>query len=329
MMKKILSIFLVSVMILTVLAGCAKTDTATEALKFGLGVYTTASASDAVDEENAGFGQATVTAAAVLVDSDGKIVKAFVDCAESKVSYTVKGAAITNESFATKYEMGNEYNMVVYGGASKEWFEQADAFCSVLIGKTADEVKALVADDGKGNADVINAGCTIYVADFAKAVDKAMRNASESDATENDTLRLGMSTTQTTTDATADTAGINKIETTLFAAAIDSDERIVAASSDSTEVSFTFDVNGRSTFDSTKEILSKKEQGNSYGLVAYGGASKEWFEQAAIFDEACVGKTVSEINGLMREDQKGDQSLQDAGCTIYVSGFVKAASKTD
>ena len=62
-------------------------------------------------------------------------------------------------------------------------------------------------------------------------------------------------------------------------------------------------------------------------MVAYGGSAKEWFEQAAAFDAACIGKTAAEISGLMAEDGKGVDTLQEAGCTIYVTGFVKAASK--
>ena len=61
---------------------------------------------------------------------------------------------------------------------------------------------------------------------------------------------------------------------------------------------------------------------------AYGGtATKEWFEQAAAFDASCVGKTASEISGLMGADGKGNADVQAAGCTIYVSGLVKAATK--
>ena len=57
------------------------------------------------------------------------------------------------------------------------------------------------------------------------------------------------------------------------------------------------------------------------------GAKKEWFEQAAAFDAACVGKTATEIKALMANDGKGVEDLQTAGCTIYVTGFVKAAEK--
>ena len=62
-------------------------------------------------------------------------------------------------------------------------------------------------------------------------------------------------------------------------------------------------------------------------MVAYGGATKEWHEQAAAFDAACVGKTATEIAGFVAEDGKGVEDIQAAGCTIYVTGFVKAASK--
>ena len=69
------------------------------------------------------------------------------------------------------------------------------------------------------------------------------------------------------------------------------------------------------------------EQGDAYNMVAYGGAAKEWFEQADAFDAACAGKSAAEIAGLMGEDYKGNADVQAAGCTIYVSGLVAAASK--
>ena len=48
---------------------------------------------------------------------------------------------------------------------------------------------------------------------------------------------------------------------------------------------------------------------------------------AAAFDAACVGKTADEIANLMTKDGKSTDELQKAGCTIYVTGFVKAATK--
>ncbi len=324
-MKKVFTLFMAMILLVSTLAfvGCKKEE---PTLKLGLGVSVDVSATDAT-EDKAGQGQATVTAAAVLVDDEGKIVKAFIDCADNKVGYTADGKAVANTEFTTKYEAGADYNMVTHGGAAKEWFEQADAFCALIVGKTADEVKALVAENGKGTDEVLSAGCTIFVSDFAVAVEKAITNASASEATANETLKLGVATTQTTTDATEEKNGSNKVETNFFAAAVNAEGKVVAASSDSVEVSFTFDEAGKSTFDAKKAVLSKKEQGENYGMKAYAGAAKEWFEQAAAFDAACIGKTASEIEGLMGTDYKGNADLQAAGCTITVSGFVKAAKK--
>lgn len=324
-MKKTVSLLMTSLMILSLFtfAGCAKEE---PTLNLGLGIYTSVSATDAT-EDKAGQGQATFTAAAVLVDGEGKIVKAFIDCADNKVGYTAEGTAVANDSFVTKYEAGTDYNMVAYGGAVKEWYEQADTFCALIVGKTADEVKALVAENSKGTEDVLNAGCTIYVAEFALAVEKAINNAAASTATASDTLKLGITTTQTTADATEDKAGSNKVETTLFAAAVNADGKITAAVSDCVEVTFGFELDGKSTFDSAAEILTKKEKGEGYGMKAYAGAAKEWYEQAAAFDAACIGKTAGEVAGLMAEDGKGNADLQAAGCTITVDSFVKAASK--
>jgi len=276
-------------------------------LKFGSGVYVSQPAATDATADKEGTGKVDVTVAAVTVDADGK--------------------AVANEEFKTKYEQGKEYNMVAYGGAKKEWFEQVDAFEAFVAGKTLKEVKALVADENKGNDDVINAGCTIMIHEFVGAIEKAYNAAADSKVTAKDTLKVTAATEQTCTDVTAEKDGSNKVSTTVFAAAVDADGKVVAAASDCVEVAFTFNNKGASTFDATKAVLSKKEQGADYGMVAYAGSAKEWFEQAAAFDAACIGKTASEIAGLQAEDGKGVADLQKAGCTIYVTGFVKAASK--
>lgn len=338
-MKKIFSVFLCIALVLSVLAfaGCNKnTDNGDsnnkETLKFGLGVYSVASKATNADGETNGQAQAEITAAAVLVDAEGKIVKCVLDTAQNKVSYTSEGKAIATDSFKTKYELGKDYNMVAYGGAAKEWFEQADAFCAAVVGKTAAEVKALVAEGDKGTDEVINAGCTIMIADFVYAIDAAIANAVASDATADSKLDLGIFTELKGTDATAEKEGSSELATTIFAAAVDAD-KIVAASSDCVQVKFTFNTAGESTYDLTKAIKTKKELGAAYNMSAYGqdlngdGVVKEWNEQAAIFDAACLGKTVNEVKALMGADSYGTADLQTAGCTISISGLVAAAAK--
>jgi hypothetical protein len=178
-MKRILSIVFAVLLTFGVLtfAGCMK---GSESLRLGQGVYTSAAATDATEDKN-GEGQTSTTVASVLVDANGKIVKCFLDCVESTVSYTADGKGSAGDSFPTKYEQGDAYNMVEYGKANREWYAQADAFCALVAGKTVSEVKALVASDNKGTEEVIRAGCTIEISDFVRAIEKAVASAVATD----------------------------------------------------------------------------------------------------------------------------------------------------
>ena len=300
--------------------------TATETVKLGLGTYTKiAKATDADGDAN-GQAQTTTTIAAVTLDKDGKILSCQIDCADVTVAYTSEGLAIANGEIKTKAELGFGYNMVNYQVSEKEWFEQADIFETLVIGKTIDEVKALVVNGDKGTEDVITAGCTITIAEFALAIEKAVANASDTAATAANTLKLGVYTQQTTKDA-EDAAGYQKLETTVFVATVDANGKITAAKTDCVQVQFGFDAEGVSTFDITQEIRSKVELGYDYNMVNYHASTKEWFEQAEIFTSLCVGKTASEVVGMMAEDNYGTTDVKAAGCTILVSGFAKAAAK--
>ena len=323
-MKKTLVLAMCLILAMSALfVGCGSSET----LKFGMGVYSSAPAVADATADKEGTGKIDVTVAAVTVDANGKIVACALDTASNTVKFTTDGKAVAATEFKTKYELGKDYNMVAYGGAKKEWFEQADAFEALVAGKTLDEVKALVGEGNKGTDEVVNAGCTIMINEFVAAIEKAYNAAAESNVTAENTLKVTAATEQTCTDATADKDGSNKVSTTVFAAAVDADGKVVAAASDCVEVTFTFDTKGVATLDTSKAVVSKKEAGTNYGMVAYGGAKKEWFEQAAAFDAACIGKTADEIAGFVGEDGKGTADIQSAGCTIYVTGFVKAASK--
>ena len=337
-MKKVISLAMVALLVLAtfLVAGCSNDATTEEttapateaaALKFGAGVSISAPATTDATEDKEGTGKLDSTYAAVTVDAEGKIVACALDTASNTVSFTADGKAVATEEFKTKYELGNDYNMVAYGGAVKEWFEQVDALEALVAGKTLDEVKALMTEENKGNDDVIAAGCTITIDAFINAIENAYNAAAESNVTADDTLKVTAATEQTIADATEDKDGSNKVSTTYFAAAVNAEGKVVACASDCVEVTFTFDTKGVSTLDTTNEVLSKKTKGTDYGMVAYGGATLEWNEQVAAFDALCLGKTAAEISALMAEDGKGVEDVQTAGCTIYVSGLVKAAAK--
>lgn len=324
-MKRLLCAFLGILMILSVLSftACGKEET----LKFGLGVFTDVSKATNAEADKDGEGKVAVTGAVVTLDKDGKIVACTIDTLEATVKYTAEGKTSANGEIKTKYELGDAYNMVAYGKAAKEWYAQADAFETVVIGKTVSEVKALVAEGDKGTDEVIKAGCTIMIDEFVGAVEKACANAVDSTVTKSHTLKLGMSAEQSVADATEEKAGSNQVEITLFAAAVDADGKIVAADTDCVQVKFTFDNKGASSYDLTKKVQSKRELGDAYGMKAYGKAPKEWFEQADAFEALCIGKKAADIDSFMGSDNYGSADVKAAGCTILVNGFVKAAVK--
>ncbi|MBQ7912032.1 MAG: hypothetical protein IJ363_14760 [Clostridia bacterium] len=325
-MKKLICVLLSVLMLATAVAfvGC---DKAPATVKMGLGVYTATPTTTDASEDKEGQGKVAITAAVITVDAEGKVVACQLDTADLTVKFTLDGKAVANDGFKTKYEQGKDYNMVTYGGAAKEWFEQADAFEAFVVGKTLDEIKALVAEGNKGNSDVIAAGCTIMIHEFVGAIEKAFANLADSTATAESALKLGMNVEQTTADATEEKDGSNQVETTIFAAAVDAEGKVLAAASDCVQVKFTFNATGASTLDTTKAISSKREAGANYGMVAYGGAAKEWFEQADAFNALCVGKTATEIKALCAADNYGTDEVKTAGCTILVNGLTKAAAK--
>ena len=338
-MKKLLCLIISIIMVfsLTCLVGCSdKENGATETadtLKFGLGINAKLENITSADGDTTGNTKASVTAAAILLDKDGKIVKCTIDAIENNMGFTSEGKFVEAGEYRTKYEQGNDYGMVAYAKSEKEWFEQIDALCALVEGKKIDEVKALVASDYKGTEEVVNAGCTIYISDFVYAIENAVKNAAESNSTSDCTIKLGIVSTQTgAKDATEEAEGANEVDTTVVATAVDKDGKIVAVSTDALAAKVTFDTKGVTATEAAV-ITTKKDAGTNYNMAAYGqdlnsdGKVLEWFEQADAFNAACIGKTKNDIASLSNESGYGSDDLQKAGCTINIGDMVKALSK--
>ncbi len=147
--------------------------------KIGLALSTTIDKSaDAGEKE--GLAQAYTNYSVVTINADGKITSAIIDASQSNVNFTTEGKITTDLASApqTKQELGEAYGMKKVSAIGKEWNEQADAFASYVIGKTADEVKGIaLTDDGlAADADLISS-VTVHVGPFmantAAAVNKA------------------------------------------------------------------------------------------------------------------------------------------------------------
>ncbi len=300
---------------------------------FGLGITASYGESKNAGEED-GQVQVTVNTAAVLLDYNGKIVKCELDCADSKVKFSQDGKLTSSAEFLTKRELGDNYNMVAWGGAALEWYAQADAFEKICEGKTIDEVKALVVDGYKGTDEVINAGCTIGIADFVASIEEAVNNAKESKATFDDTLNLGIVTSVALKDPAEDNYSFD-VNTTVVAACVGADGKVSVASTDAISITAMTDRAGKIISDTTAEIKTKKSLGFDYKMSEYGiyndfngdGIVKEWFEQAKEFDTALAGKNATEIAALAVNTGYGSEALQAAGCTIHIGDMVKAAIK--
>ena len=348
-MKKILSLALVLVMVLSVVAlvGCSgkeKTDgdDAAPKLKFGMGIEASYSkANDATAEKN-GVGEFDAEIVAVLVDADGKIVKCVVDSIKNEVGFTAEGKAVELGEFKTKYELGAEYGMATSkfatdlngDGEIKEWNEQADIFVKAVEGKTLEEAKALMAETSYGVEELQTAGCTISIGGLIKALEKAVANATESDATADSTLKIGVVSTGEKTDAEGIADGSIKLDMAISAAVLGADNKVISIVSDAIEAEFLFDTEGVSKTDKGQVVKTKLEKGADYGMAKDGtydpnqdGVIKEWYEQAAAFDAACVGKDAKGIAALEVKGGLGVEDLQTAGCTIAITNMVDAAVK--
>ncbi len=179
-MKKLITLALTLLFVLS-LSACGQKDTDTnmakaEETKMGIGIYTvTEGAQDATADKNGKFPVST-TVATVNLKKDGKIADCRFDTLEFDIPLTTDGKAAAIEIPETKYNLKEAYSMKK-AGAKYEWYEQADRFAKVAKGKSLEEVKKLLAEDGKGTKDVINAGCTIEITGFVRALEKAFQNA--------------------------------------------------------------------------------------------------------------------------------------------------------
>ena len=350
-MKKFISIALVIVLAFSVIAmvGCgnntdadadAGKDTATT-LKFGLGVVAKLANAKDADGDTNGSGEFNTTGVAVLLDADNKIVAIDLDTAQIKTAWTSEGKIVATEDFRTKYDKGTDYGMAAYGqkhdgseGKALEWNEQADIFMENAIGKTLEEVKAFAGEDMYAIGDIATAGCTMNIAEFLGALEKAVANAVESEATADDKLSIAIvsSPSYSNKDASEDAEGLDQIDSTVVATVVDAEGKVVVAKTDCTQGKMTFDAKGAATADVAAEIKTKLELGTDYGMAAYGtrhdgteGEVKEWDAQAAAFDAALVGKTAADFAALAGADTYATGDLAAAGCTMAIGDMIKAA----
>ena len=289
-MKKIISVVLIICTFALLFVGCGA-----KAKNYDLAIGV------AVTDKAAKL-SADVTVASVVIDADGKIALCRIDAIAPSAKIE-NGAIVGTESFQSKHEQGDNYNMVKYGGSKSEWYAQAKFFEEYVTGKTLAEVKNVKTGD-----EALVAGCTIDVTDFVVAVVKAFESDDKIAFTSAADLTLGVAVTASSGEKKG---AVNLVYNT--AGTVVADGKVVAAVVDCGELSIAVE-NGAGTTVTYKG--SKLEQGDAYNMVAKGGSISEWYVQAKTFAATAVGKTVAELADLPIEGI--------AGCTIAVDPYKPA-----
>lgn len=171
-MKKLIALTLVLLMV----AGCSAPS-----LKLGLGMVANMSGGNASPDGD-GKTQADVTACAVTLDSNGKIVGVAWDVMQCKASVTTAGAVTVADSIQSKKELKEGYNMKPASAIGKEWYEQIAALEAYAVGKTPADVAGMKVTEVNGHTNVpdiedLKSSCTMSCGDFFDTLTKAAGNA--------------------------------------------------------------------------------------------------------------------------------------------------------
>jgi len=351
-MKKTLAVFLAAAISVLSFAGCGSSTTASSAapasqaavssaatssaaaasgtVKTGLGIVSSLASSTPV-KDGKGTAVADVTAVAVTVGSDGKILKCSIDGLRAQIEFSDKGKLLTPETtvFKSKNELGEAYGVKKASKIGKEWNEQAEAFAKYVVGKTADEVKGIaVSSEGKATASELTASVTIHVGDFITAVQKAVNNAQDLGAKADDKLGLGIESSGAQSADAGEKDGIAQVYSYFTASTFGADGKITSSVIDATQNKVTFDKTGKITSDVKAEQKSKDELGDAYGMKKASKIGKEWNEEAAAFAKYVVGKTADEVKGIAVDSEgKATDKELTASVTVHVGDFMKILDK--
>ena len=294
-------------------------------LKTGLAVIANISGSAAATAEANGKADYDITIAAVTVDENGIIRDCIIDSIGTSVAFDAAGVLVDFDPAAavlTKNELGDNYGMKAYGGATYEWYEQAAALANFAVGKTIEEFKGGYA----GDVDLATTA-TIYLGGYVAAVEKAVANAQALGAEAGDELKLAVINTMAAS-AAEEAGGAAELTVDVAAVTMNGDV-ITSAYIDALQAKVEFDGTGALITDVAATPQTKNELGEAYGMKAWAGAKYEWNEQAANFAAYITGKTVADVAGIaITETTKpADGTDLAASVTISIGGFQALIAK--
>ena len=273
--------------------------------------------SKSADAENAGNAQLNVDVAVLNMNGD-VITACALDSVQAKVAFDAAGAITSDVAAAvqTKNELGENYGMKAWGGATYEWNEQAANFAAYVTGKTVAQVAGIAVNEGTKPTDAdLTTSVTIAIGGFQALIAKAAETKSAG-------VKTGLAVV---TSVAESVDGEAKYDVTIAAVNVDENGVIVSCYIDSLGTSVLFGTDGVITTDLEAQVMTKNELGDSYGMKAYGGAAYEWYEQAAALASFAVGKTAEELrSGAVNESGKANDADLATTATIYLGGYVAA-----
>lgn len=318
-MKKVLLSLLALVVVAISLTAC----TPAKVYSFGVGVTMSVSGSAATVEADGKYG-VNVDIVTVVVDKDGKIVKATWDVAQtSNLKFDVLGALktdLTTYVLKTKGEKGDAYGMKANSGIGKEWYQQAAFMADYVVGMTKAEVEAIELENGDATDSEILAGATIGLTNFKAALVEAIDNAVE--VKKAATFGWAANIVVTGAAATAEADGKYGVNVDIASVVLDKDGKVLNATWDVAQASnLKFDVLGALKADPASYTKTKGEKGADYGMKANSGIGKEWYEQSAFLSTYILGKVAADIEAIELENGDATDSEILAGATITLSSW--------
>lgn len=346
-MKKLSTMLLAAILTasaLTACAGNAATPSSTQAsaaapvsapaasskVKTGLAVLTTSTKSTDAGEKD-GAAKSDSVVAAVMLGEDGKILACNLDVLQSTINFSNEGKILTDLTtvFKTKQELKEEYNMKGASKIQKEWYEQANFLSAYVIGKTVEEIKGIAVDDkGVPTSTELTASVTIKIPDYIAAIEKAVANAVETEATAQDQLGLAIVDNIAKSKDAGEKDGLAQTYTTYAAVTVGADGKITSCALDATQANVNFDATGKITTDLSVAVKTKNELKEGYGMKAASKIGKEWNEQAATYTAYVIGKTADEVSGIaVDESAKPTDAELLASVTVSIGDFNAVVAK--
>ena len=345
-MKKIIAMVLTLAISMGMFAGCAGVPVVMEqqtgkeeeglaavtgqgAVKTGLSVITNMSAQEASFEAD-GTVTTDISLVGVLVNDSGVIEACAIDAIQGKVSFDQEGQLVMEPGeILSKNELGDDYGMRAASPIGKEWNEQAAFIAQYAVGKTLEELKTKAIDEAGMVKDAdLASGATVYMGSFIWAIEDAINNAKYYGAGSGDRLILtDVSTSLGSESATLQKDGSAVVNSNVTVMTMDGD-KISSCIIDAVSTKAAFKADGTLAEEVTKNVLSKAQLGENYGLKAYSSIGKEWDQQTLAFCEYITGKTIEEVKGIsLTETTAPADADLSASVSIAIGDFMQLVEK--